>query len=847
MIKSISLQKVFVMTRIIHALCAIMALMASGAAAYGQRSETLLEKDWRFTRDDSVEYSEPGYDDSAWQSVTVPHDWAIYGPFSEWNDRQHMAIVQDGQTEAMEHAGRTGGLPFTGTGWYRTEFEVPDLGGGRRCSLVFDGAMSHARVWINGQEACYWPYGYNSFHFDATPYVHEGMNTLAVRLENEAESSRWYPGAGLYRNVHVVFTSDAHVPVWGTQVITGEIGKGYARVSQKTSLELPEGRSMEEYRIVTEIIDGNGMAVTSSETEGTEFDGGIFRQEFIVRDPQLWTPETPALYTSVSRIYEGDELKDEYRTVFGIRTVEVRQGEGFFLNGERVEFRGVCNHHDLGPLGGIANDAGIRRQIRLLKDMGCNAIRTSHNMPAPELVRACDEMGMMLMAESFDEWITPKMPNGYNKLFDEWVEKDLVNLVRHYRNSPSVVMWCIGNEVPDQADGDMGPKLTLMLQNICHREDPTRPVTQGIDNPDAATANNVVAVMDVPGFNYRTHRYQTNYSRLPQKFLLGSETASTVSSRGVYKFPVERRSMQKYPDHQSSSYDLECCDWSNLPEDDFILQDDLPYCIGEFVWTGFDYLGEPTPYYSDWPNHSSMFGIIDLAGIPKDRYWLYRSRWNPEAETLHILPHWNWEGREGEVTPIFVYTNHPSAEVFINGKSQGMRTKDTTVTAYNSADSASIAGLKRQSRYRLMWMDTVYEPGTVKAVAYDADGNPVAEKEMHTAGKPYRIELSADRDTIMADGKDLSFVTVKVTDKDGNLCPLADNEIVFKVSGRGRYRAGANGDPTSLEPFQRPRMKVFSGMMTAIVSSTEEPGEIILEATSKGLKKAVIRLSSVVE
>lgn len=847
MIKSLSLQKVFMMTKRIFALCAIPALLASGAAAYGQRSETLLEKDWRFTRDDSVEYSEPGYDDSAWQSVTVPHDWAIYGPFSEWNDRQHIAIVQDGQTEAMEHAGRTGGLPFTGTGWYRTEFEVPDLGGGRRCSLVFDGAMSHARVWINGQEACYWPYGYNSFHFDATPYVHEGMNTLAVRLENEAESSRWYPGAGLYRNVHVVFTSDAHVPVWGTQVITGEIGKGYARVSQKTSLELPEGRSMEDYRIVTEIIDGNGRAVTSSETAGTEFDGGIFRQEFIVRDPRLWTPETPALYTSVSRIYEGDELKDEYRTVFGIRTVEVRQGEGFFLNGERVEFRGVCNHHDLGPLGGIANDAGIRRQIKLLKDMGCNAIRTSHNMPAPELVRACDEMGMMLMAESFDEWITPKMPNGYNKLFDEWVEKDLVNLVRHYRNSPSVVMWCIGNEVPDQADGDMGPKLTLMLQNICHREDPTRPVTQGMDNPDAVTTNNMAAVMDVPGFNYRPHKYQINYSMLPQRLILGSETASTVSSRGVYKFPVERRSMQKYPDHQSSSYDLECCDWSNLPEDDFILQDDLPYCIGEFVWTGFDYLGEPTPYYSDWPNHSSMFGIIDLAGIPKDRYWLYRSRWNPEAETLHILPHWNWEGREGEVTPIFVYTNHPSAEVFINGKSQGMRTKDTTVTAYNSADSASIAGLKRQSRYRLMWMDTVYEPGTVKVVAYDADGNPVAEKEMHTAGKPYRIELSADRDTIMADGKDLSFVTVKVTDKDGNLCPLADNEIVFKVSGRGWYRAGANGDPTSLEPFQRPRMKVFSGMMTAIVSSAEEPGEIILEATSKGLKKAVIRLSSVVE
>ncbi len=833
--------------RVIPYFAGIMLALLTGAAAYGQRTETLLEKGWKFSRNDSVEFSEPGYDDSAWQSVTVPHDWAIYGPFSIDNDLQHTAILQDGQTDAMEHAGRTGGLPFMGAGWYRIEFDVPDMKEGRRCSILFDGAMSHAQVYVNGQKTCFWPYGYNSFHFDATPYVHEGKNIMAVRLENEAESSRWYPGAGLYRNVHLIFTSDAHVPVWGTKIVTRKIGDGYARISQETSLEVPESRRFTDYRIITEIIDGHGNAVTSSETAGTAFDENTFRQEFTVEDPQLWTPENPVLYTSVAKIYEGDELKDEYRTVFGIRTVEIRHGEGFFLNGEKVQFRGVCNHHDLGPLGGIANEAGIRRQIKMLKDMGCNAIRTFHNMPAPELVQACDEMGMMLMAESFDEWATEKVRNGYHKIFHDWAEKDLVNLIRHYRNNPSIVMWCIGNEVPDQAKGDQGPKLTLFLQDICHREDPTRPVTQGMDNPDAVTTNNMAAVMDVPGFNYRPHKYQINYSRLPQRLILGSETASTLSSRGVYKFPVERRSMQKYPDGQASSYDVEHCSWSNLPEDDFIQHDDLPYCIGEFVWTGFDYLGEPTPYYTDWPSHSSLFGIIDLAGIPKDRYWLYRSHWNPEAETLHILPHWNWEGREGEVTPIFVYTNYPSAEVFINGKSQGVRTKDTTVTVFNSADSASIAGLKRQSRYRLMWMDTVYEPGTVKVVAYDADGNPVAEKEMHTAGKPYGIELCADRDTITADGRDLSFITVKVTDKDGNLCPLADNEIVFKVRGSGCYRAGANGDPTSLEPFQRPRMKVFSGMMTAIVSSTEEPGEIIMEATSKGLKKAVIRISSVME
>lgn len=476
--------------------------------------------------------------------------------------------------------------------------------------------------------------------------------------------------------------------------------------------------------------------------------------------------------------------------------------------------------------------------------MGCNAIRTSHNMPAPELIRTCDEMGMMVMAESFDEWKSAKVQNGYHKLFDEWVEKDLVNLIQHYRNNPSVVMWCIGNEVPDQWNGDRGPKLSRLLQDICHREDPTRPVTQGMDAPDAVVNNNMAAVMDVPGFNYRPHKYQTNYKKLPQQIILGSETASTVSSRGVYKFPVVRRSMQKYDDHQSSSYDVEHCGWSNLPEDDFIWHEDFPYCIGEFVWTGFDYLGEPTPYYTDWPSHSSLFGIIDLAGLPKDRYYLYRSHWNKNEETLHILPHWNWEGREGEVTPVFVYTNYPSAELFINGKSQGRRTKDLSVTIDNSADSISTANFKRQQRYRLMWMDTKYEPGTVKVVAYDKDGKAVAEKEIHTAGKPHHIELMPDRSQIKADGRDLSFVTVRVVDKDGNLCPLAENEIRFKVKGAGTYRAGANGNPASLESFQLPRMKVFSGMMTAIISSTDKPGKITLEAIGKGLVKGVLTIES---
>ena len=680
-------------------LCAALGAICSLAFMQAQvRTEQTFEKGWKFTREDNADFAKPGFNDAKWQNVTVPHDWAIYGPFSINNDKQEMAITQDGQTEAMEHAGRTGGLPFVGTGWYRLNFDAPSFEKGKKATLIFDGAMSHARVYINGQEAGYWPYGYNSFYVDATPYLKPGeKNELAVRLENERESSRWYPGAGLYRNVHLVVTEDVHIPTWGTVITTPVVEDGFARVNVKTDLVMPKGKNVGDYRIVTEILNPEGKRISSDDRPGDKLDGTFFNQNFVVYRPSLWSPENPALYTAVSKVYDGETLKDEYTTRFGIRTLEIVPDKGFFLNGKLTKFKGVCNHHDLGPLGGAVNDAAIRRQIRILKDMGCNAIRTSHNMPAPELVEACDEMGMMLMPESFDEWKSAKMANGYHKEFDEWAEKDLVNLIRHYRNNPSVVMWCIGNEVPDQWNGSNGPKLSRMLQDICHREDPTRPVTQGMDAPDAVVNNNMAATMDIAGFNYRPHKYPENYKKLPQQIILGSETASTVSSRGVYKFPVTRQAMKKYDDHQSSSYDVEHCGWSNLPEDDWIWHDDKPWAIGEFVWTGFDYLGEPTPYYTDWPSHSSLFGIIDLAGLPKDRYYLYRSHWNKDEETLHILPHWTWPGREGEVTPIFVYTNYPAAEVFINGKSQGKRTKDLSVTPENSADSASTADFKRLS------------------------------------------------------------------------------------------------------------------------------------------------------
>ena len=819
----------------------VLLLVTAGWAQ--NRKEYLLEKNWKFIRTDEPDQKNAGFDDSKWQTVTVPHDWAIYGPFSALNDQQKVAITQDGQKEAMEHAGRTGGLPFVGVGWYRNTGNLPAYEAGKRVTLVFDGAMANSQVFINGKKVGEWPYGYNTFHFDVTDFLNKDNtpNTLAVRLENRTEQSRWYPGAGLYRNVHVIITDDVHIPLWGTYVTTPVVRPDFAKVNIRTKVE-GNNTPNAKYRLSTLILNPAGVVVAKTETQLTKFDENEFSQDLVVENPQLWSTSTPTLYKAVSKLYADSKLVDEYATTFGIRTIEVKPNDGFYLNGVKTVFQGVCNHHDLGPLGGAVNDAAIRRQVRIMKDMGVNAIRTSHNMPAPELVRACDEMGMMIMAESFDEWKSPKVANGYNLFWDNWAEKDMINLVHHYRNNASVVMWCVGNEVPEQGDALNGPKRNRFLQDICHREDPTRPVTNGMDNPNAVTGNNFAALLDVAGFNYRPHLYTENYKKLPQQIILGSETASTVSSRGVYKFPVERKSMAQYEDHQSSSYDVEHCSWSNLPEDDFIQHEDLPYCIGEFVWTGFDYLGEPTPYYTNWPSHSSLFGIVDLAGIPKDRFYLYRSHWNKEAETLHILPHWNWKGREGEVTPVFVYTNYPSAELFINGVSQGKRTKDLSIKRDGSDTEMAKKNFDRQKRYRLMWMDTKYQPGTVKVVAYDANGKAVAEKVMKTAGEPYKIVLEADRNSIEADGKDISFVNVKIVDKEGNFCPTDEREISFKVKGAGVFKAVANGNPSSLESFQTPKMKLFSGQLTALVQSAEKGGTITLEATAKGVKAGKISI-----
>lgn len=779
------------------------------------RTVTTLKDGWEFTK------GRPN-GGTKWQQVRIPHDWAIYGPFDKANDLQTVAVEQNGEKEETVKTGRTGGLPFIGKGTYRTSFEVPDTAG-RSITLVFDGAMSNARVIVNGREVVFWPYGYNSFYVDVTDEVRPGYNNMVIELENFERASRWYPGAGLYRNVHLVITDKIHIPTWGTFVTTPKVSAEYASI--QLIMDIAGASNRQNIDVSTVILDPKGEEVAKSQgvycARGQEY-----TQCFIVDNPELWSPESPSLYTARTTLSVNGKEVDSYDTRFGIRSIEFVPEKGFFLNGRPTKFKGVCNHHDLGPLGAAVNRSALHHQISLLKDMGANAIRTSHNMPAPELVELCDEMGIMLMIEPFDDWgFRPKSPNGYGAVFNEWAEKDVSNMVRHYRNNPSVVMWSIGNEVPSQW-GEPGMGELICLRNTIKALDTTRPITCGMDQvgEGAVIDNGFAAALDIPGFNYKPQFYEKFYEKLPQKIILGSETASTVSSRGQYFFPVEfgEHKVELHPGNQSNSYDNESCSWSNVPDLDFARDDDNPWVIGQFVWTGFDYLGEPSPYDTDaWPSHSSYFGIIDLASLPKDRYYLYRSKWNNNSPTLHILPHWNWKGREGEITPVFVYTSYSKAELFINGKSQGIREKNDS-TVYN--------------RYRLMWNNVRYQPGELRVVIYDDNGAIKAEKAVRTAGRPHHLVATVNRNTLAPTGDDLAYITIQVADKDGNIVPIDNRRVKFSVSGAGTFEATANGDPTSLLPFQNPEMDLFSGAATAIVRSSNKKGNIIFTASAKGVK-----------
>ncbi|HUA39075.1 MAG TPA: beta-galactosidase GalB [Candidatus Sulfopaludibacter sp.] len=770
---------------------------------------------------DAIAYAQPSFDDSSWQKINLPHDWAITGPFTH------------------SGGGGMGRLPTAGVGWYRKELNIPATDSGKSIFLDVDGAMSCAAVWLNGQWVGGWPYGYASWRVDLTSCVKPGgTNELAIRLDNPPNSSRWYPGAGIYRNVWLVKTLPVHVGHWGTCLTTPGVSSSSATIELKVEVD-NDSKQDAQVTVSTQIfpLDASdqkvGAAVADLAPVNLRVPAGsraVAESAGTVANPKLWGPppqQRPHRYVAVTTLLQGDKVVDVNETPFGIRTIRFDPNEGFIINGERIPLNGVCDHHDLGALGAAVNDRALQRQLSMLADMGCNAIRTSHNPPAPELLEWADKMGFLVMDEMFDCWRRSKTPNDYHLWFDDWHEQDMRAQLRRDRNSPSVIMWSIGNEVGEQFTGTNGAALARQLCDIVHEEDPTRPTTSAMNwsHPN----DPLPGVLDLIGLNYQgagirgaPGKYPAFHRQFPDKFIFGSETASALSSRGVYVFPVTTNnsalvgpnSGEDRKRRQVSAYELYAAAFGSSADKVFAAQEKNPWVGGEFVWTGWDYLGEPTPFDS---SRSSYSGIIDLAGFKKDRFYLYQAHWRPDYPMAHILPHWTWPERVGQVTPVHVFTSGDEGELFLNGKSLGRQKKGP-------------------DEYRLRWNDVVYEPGTLKVVTYK-NGKKWATDEVKTAGAPARIKLEPDRDTICADGKDLSFVTVTLTDKRGVMAPRADNRIYFEIQGPGEIAATDNGDPTDFEPFPSPDRNAFNGLCLVIIRGEPgQPGKIRLTANASGLK-----------
>ncbi len=803
-----------------------------------------------------ISYVRPGYNDSGWQHVTLPHDWGIEGPFEQ----------------ALP--GSTGKLPWEGVGWYRKHFKIPAADSKREIFLDIDGAMAYSEVWLNDQFVGGWPYGYTSYRLDLTPYLRFGdQNVLVIRLYNPPNSSRWYPGSGLYRNVWLVKEPMVRVTHWGTYVTTPRITPESAlvnvdfQVKDQTPDRVALDVTTRVYTLSADDVQGAEpvavsppMRVVITPGRAVEAAGSNLLH---VPHPQLWDLQHPNRYVAVTTVAQDGRVLDQCSTPFGIRTIKFDPDRGFLLNGKHVLIHGVCDHADLGPLGTAVNTRALQRQIQILQGMGCNAIRTSHNPPAPELLDLCDKMGMLVMDEAFDCWQTGKLlaPGShrddlhpvyadYAHVFNDWHERDLRALVERDRNHPSVILWSIGNEVPDQYRTD-GWKLARALAGIVRQEDRTRPITSAFNDAQSGYDGFQTAV-DVVGFNYKPDEYARFHQAHPTIPVFGSETASCVSSRGEYFFPVSNNKLEGRADFQVSSYDLYAPPWAWPPDVEFKAEAENPFVAGEFVWTGFDYLGEPTPYGSDVhhmltftdpavrarmekelkdtgrilvPSRSSYFGIVDLAGFPKDRYYLYQSVWRPDHPMAHLLPHWNWPERVGKITPVMVYTSGDSAELFLNGKSLGLKKKGPY-------------------QYRLRWDDVRYEPGVLKVVAYK-DGKPWAEAEERTTGPAAKVLLQPDRSVLTDDGRDLSFVTVTIADQDGLMVPRSDNLVKFQVSGPGEIAAVGNGDATSHASFQAHERNAFNGLALVIIRTRAgEPGTITLKAESAGLAPAEVTLQS---
>ncbi|MDG3004211.1 beta-galactosidase GalB [Paludisphaera mucosa] len=775
-----------------------------------------------------------GFDDAGWWTLDVPHDWGIEGPFRD-------DLPND-----------TGKLPWKGIGWYRKAFAVPAADRGRRVFIDFDGAMANSQVWLNGRLVGGWPFGYQAFRLELTPYLkYDAENVLAVRLDAEKWGSRWYPGAGIYRNVWLVKSSPLHVAHWGVFATIPALNDDAGTVSLAVTVDnqLDVDALAVVRAVIYELDEHGAVSAEVAEAKAVErsiLTGGQAQASLsaVVPKPRRWDLESPRRYVARVVVERSGEVVDVYDQPFGFRTIEFTGREGFKLNGKTVFLKGTCNHHDLGPLGAALNVRALERQLEILKEMGCNALRTSHNPPAPELLDLADRMGFVVMVEAFDCWKTGKTAGDYSALFDEWHARDLEAMVRRERNHPSVVMWSIGNEVAEQD----GPELAKALADVVRSYDATRPVTAGCNNPEAGV-NGFQTAVDAFGLNYHTDDYARilEHPGNANKPIYTSESSSCVSSRGEYFFPV-KRGRDSQANFQISSYDVDAPPWAQPPDEVFAALDRNPRFFGEFVWTGFDYLGEPTPYNSDAtnllnfsdpakreamkaelarlgslkvPSASSYFGILDLCGFKKDRFYIYQARWRPDLAMAHILPHWNWPERQGLVTPVHVYTSGDEAELFLDGVSLGRKKK-------------------AEFEYRLRWDDVTYRPGVLKVVAYKA-GREWATDVVATTGPATKLALAADRAEIAADGRDLSFVTVTVADAEGRLVPRSANLVTFAIDGPGEIVAVGNGDAASHEPFQATRREAFNGLVQAIVRiKPGQAGPVILRAESEGLDAAQV-------
>jgi len=806
----------------------IMLMIIVSADVLAATKKISFNQDWLFSKGENAGAQHNTYNDSKWRKLTLPHDWAIEGPFDK------------------AYSARNGGLPLFGIAWYRKHFVLPKSSTGKYVSVTFDGVMSNSQVYVNGRKVTERPFGYIAFEADITAYLNAPgeENVISVKLSPENFSARWYSGAGIYRNTWLKVTDKVHVKQWETFVSTPEVSSASATIDYASKIKNTNYLA-QKVNVTTQIKTERGEVVKSASKSlniAAHSEQTVSHQ-FTIKQPHLWDTEDPYRYQVITQVTRDGKLIDSSSEPLGIRHIEYKASDGFWLNGRRVQIQGVCLHHDNGPLGAIVNTRAIERKLEIMQDMGANSIRTSHNPPSPELVELADKMGILLQIEAFDMWEIekPTVVNGYNKDFEQWHKRDLRDMVKQYRNNPSVIMWSIGNEVMEQRV-DNGWKLARHLQKIVHDEDPTRLVTNGLSMYPYFLDKGMAAEMDIVGLNYKAYKYEEIIKENPDWIMLGTETSSVVSTRGVYHFPIE-----KYKKHDSkyvTSYDVVTPPWAYVPDLEFENLKNNPSVMGEYIWTGFDYIGEPTPYggrdhgnrfywNQDWPARSSSFGAVDLAGFKKDRFYLYQSQWT-KAPMVHVLPHWNWPNKVGESIPVVAYTNAEEVELFVNGKSMGKKRKGVDKVRLPVSLRYDKSVTHFDSPYRLRW-DVKYHPGNIKVVAYN-NGKKVAEKLVKTASASAQLKLMADRKVIRADGYDISYISVEVQDKDGNLVPDADNKIQFTVKGAGEIAAVGNGDSATVEPFQADYRRAFYGKAMLIVKSKKgQKGEIKITAYSDEL------------